>query len=353
MAILGGSKAVAGLDIGSSSVKIVQLKEMGKKGYKLVNMAIRPLPQEVIVDGAIMDAGIISDTLREMIKEMKLKVKDVAVSVSGHSVIIKKIKVQEMTEEELERNLPFEAEQYVPFDASDVNMDFVILGTAEGEGKMEVLLVVVKKDVINDITTVVSEAGLNPVVADVDAFALQNMYETNYVLAPEDVVALVNVGASTTNINIIQDGVSIFTRDISVGGNQFTEAIQKQLQVSFEEAEQLKRGEPAGEKSPEEVESILNVIADNLGQEVQRSLDFFSSSNPNIQINRVSLCGGGAKVPSIIQAVEQRLGIQVEMVNPIESISYNKKKLDPSYVEDVAPQLGISVGLAIRKAFDR
>jgi type IV pilus assembly protein PilM len=352
MGILGGSKVLAGLDIGSSSVKIVQLKETGK-GFRLMNMAVRTLPQEVIVDGAIMDAGIISDTLREMIREMKLKVKDVAVSVSGHSVIIKKIKVQEMTEEELERNLPFEAEQYVPFDASDVNMDFVILGTVEGEGKMEVLLVVVKKDVINDITTVVSDAGLNPVVADVDAFALQNMYETNYVLAPEDVVALVNVGASTTNINIIQDGISIFTRDISVGGNQFTEAIQKQLQVSFEEAEQLKRGEPVEEKSPEEVESILSVIADNLGQEIQRSLDFFNSSNPDIQINRVSLCGGGAKVPSIIQTVEQRLGIQVELVNPLEAISYNKKKLDPSYVEDVAPQLGIGVGLAIRKAFDR
>jgi len=352
MAIIGGSKAITGLDIGSSSVKIVQLKETGK-GYRLMNLSVRDLPQEVIVDGAIMDASVISDTLREMTREMKLKQKDVAISVSGHSVIIKKIKVQEMTEEELERNLPFEAEQYVPFDSSEVNMDFVILGTVEGEGKMEVLLVVVKKDVINDISTVVTDAGLNPVVADVDAFALQNMYETNYVLAAEDVVALVNVGASTTNINIIQDGISIFTRDISVGGSQFTEAIQKQLQVSFEEAEQLKKGESVGEKTPEEVESILSVIADNLGQEIQRSLDFFNSSNPDVQINRVSLCGGGAKVPSILQAVEQRLGIQVEMVNPLEAIIINKKKFDPSFIEDVAPMLGIGVGLAIRKAFDR
>jgi type IV pilus assembly protein PilM len=352
MALFGGSKPLVGLDIGSSSVKIVVLKETGK-GYRLLNMGIRPLPQEVIVDGAIMDAGVISDTLRDMIREMKLKTKDVAVSVSGHSVIIKKIKVPEMTEEELEKNIQFEAEQYVPFDASEVNMDFVIMGTVEGEGKMEVLLVVVKKDVINDITTVVTEAGLNPVVVDVDAFALQNMYETNYVMNPEDVVALVNVGASTTNINIIRDGVSIFTRDISVGGNQFTESIQKQLQVSYDEAELLKKGESVGEKGPEDVEPILGVISDNLGQEIQRSLDFFNSSNPDIQISRVSLCGGGAKVGKVIQAVEQRLGIQVEMVNPIEAIAYNKKKFDAQEIEDAGPMLGIGVGLAIRKAHDR
>ena len=350
MALIGGSKTLAGLDIGSSSIKIVLLKETGK-GYRLLNMGSRPLPQEVIVDGAIMDTGVISDTIRDMIREMKLKVKDVAVSVSGHSVIIKKIRVQEMTEEELERNIQFEAEQYVPFDASEVNMDFVIMGTVEG--KMEVLLVVVKKDVINDITTVVSEAGLNPVVVDVDAFALQNMYETNYVMNPEDVVALVNVGASTTNINIIRDGVSIFTRDVSVGGNQYTESIQKQLQVSFDEAELLKKGESVGEKGPDDVQPIMGVISDNLGQEIQRSLDFFNSSNPDIQISRVSLCGGGSKVASVIKSVEQRLGIQVELVNPLEAITVNRKKFDPDQIEDMAPMLGIGVGLAIRKAHDR
>ena len=352
MALIGGSKVLAGLDIGSSSIKVVQLKETGK-GYRLTTMGVRPLPQEVIVDGAIMDAGIISDTLREMAKEIKLKAKDVAISVSGHSVIIKKIKVQEMTEEELERNIQFEAEQYVPFDASEVNMDFVILGTGGEDGKMDVLLVVVKKDVINDLTNVVRDAGLNPVVVDVDAFALENMYETNYVLAPEEVVSLVNVGASTTNINIVRDGISIFTRDISVGGNQFTEAIQKQLQVSFEEADQLKRGETVGEKGPEDIKSILSVISDNLGQEIQRSLDFFHSSTPDVQISRVSLCGGGARVPDIVQAIEQRLNIQVEMVNPLESISVNRKKFDQSYLEEVGPMLGVGVGLAIRKVYDR
>ncbi|GBE15288.1 cell division protein FtsA [bacterium BMS3Abin14] len=352
MALLGGSKNLAGLDIGSSSIKVVQLKETGK-GYRLVNLGVRALPQEAIVDGAIMDAGVISDTIREMVRDIKLKVKDVAVSVSGHSVIIKKIKVQEMTEEELERNIQFEAEQYVPFDASEVNMDFVILGPSRDKDKMDVLLVVVKKDVINDLVSVVRDAGLNPVVADVDAFALENMYETNYVLPPEEVIALVNVGASTTNINIIKDGVSIFTRDISVGGNQFTDAIQKQLQVSFDDADQLKRGETVGEKGPAEVKPILGVISDNLGQEVQRSLDFFNSSNPEVKIGRISLCGGGAKVPDIAQSIEQRIGVQVEMINPVESITFPKKKFDPAYIEEVGPMLGIGLGLAIRKAHDR
>jgi type IV pilus assembly protein PilM len=213
--------------------------------------------------------------------------------------------------------------------------------------------VVVKKDVINDITTVVSDAGLNPIVVDVDAFALQNMYETNYVMNPEDVVALVNVGASTTNINIIRDGVSIFTRDVSVGGNQYTEAIQKQLQLSYDEAELLKKGEPVGDKGPVDIEPIMGTISDNLAQEIQRSLDFFNSSNPDIQINRVSLCGGGSKVDSVVKAVEQRLGIQVEMVNPLEAITVNKKKFDSDQIADMAPMLGIGVGLAIRKAHDR
>ncbi len=352
MGLFSATKPLAGLDIGSSSVKLVQLRESGK-GFRLVTLGVRPLPQEAIVDGAVIDGGIIADTIRDLVKETRLRVKDVAISVSGHSVIIKKIKVPAMSEEELEQNIQFEAEQYVPFDPSEVNMDFVILGDSGEEGKMDVLLVVVKKDIINDLTNVVRDAGLNPVVVDVDVFALENMYETNYMLAPDEVVALVNVGAAVTNINIIRDGLSIFTRDVSMGGNQFTEAIQKQLSVSFDEAEALKRGEAVAGKNADDVAGILKGIAGNLASEVQRSLDFFYSSSPEVRINRVSLSGGGAKAPGLVPAIEERLNIQVEMVNPLASIAYNRKKFDEAYIGQVGPSLGIGVGLAIRKVGDR
>ncbi len=352
MALFGGSKPLAGLDIGSSSVKLVQLKETGK-GYRLVNLGIRPLPQEAIVDGAIMDAGLISETIRDLVRETRLKVKDVAISVSGHSVIIKKIKVPQMTEDELEQNIQFEAEQYIPDDPAGVSMDFVILGDSGGDGKMDVLLVVVKKDIINDITNVVRDAGLNPVVVDVDAFSLQNMYETNYVLGPEDVVALVNVGAAVTTINIIRDGQSLFTRDVNVGGNQFTDAIQKQLQTSLAEAEQIKRGESVGGKSLDDVSATVKQINSNLAGEIQRSLDFFYGSSPEVRLSRVSLCGGGAKIPGLVAALEERLSIQVEVVDPLAAITRNKKRFDEQYLSEVGPGLGVGVGLAIRKVGDR
>ena len=199
----GKKKDVIGLDIGCSSIKLVELR-VDKKGYKLQNLAVSPLPPEAIVDGALMDSVTIIDAIRNVIADSKTKTRDIVTSVSGHSVIVKKISLPFMTEAELEESIPWEAERYIPFDINDVNIDFQIFGAApENPEVMDVVLVAAKKDIINDYVSIIMEAGLNPVIIDTDSFALENMLAINYDLAKEETVAIVNVGASVTNINIV------------------------------------------------------------------------------------------------------------------------------------------------------
>src|SRR3990170_3459743 len=243
--IFGKKKNVIGLDIGSSSIKLVEFME-GKNGFKLQNLALSSLPPEAIVDGALMDSVTIIDTIRNLIATSKVKTKDVVTSVSGHSVIVKKISLPFMTEAELEESIQWEAERYIPFDINDVNIDFQIFGSSpENPEVMDVVLVAAKKDIINDYVSVIIEAGLNPVVIDIDSFALENMLAINYDIEKEETLAIANVGASITNMNIIKNNISAFTRDIFKGGNQITEEIQRQLYIDHEEAERIKVGSKA------------------------------------------------------------------------------------------------------------
>src|SRR5438445_6824581 len=300
------SKLALGLDIGSSSVKLVQLKE-AKRGYILDAFGVAPLPPEAIVDGALMNSTAIVDAIRQLLSQYKLKNREVAIGVSGHSVIIKKISMPRMSQEELEESIQWEAEQYIPFDVKDVNIDVQILTPADqdsGTGQMDVLLVAAKKDMINDYTSVVSEAGLAPVVVDVDAFAVQNAFEVNYEAPRSETVVLVNAGASVCNINIIANGATTFTRDVTIGGNQFTEEIQKQLNVSYDEAEALKIGGGHTETDsvvPQEVERVLGTVAEQMAGEIQRSLDFYAATAADAHIARVYLSGGTAKIPAVFK----------------------------------------------------
>ena len=268
------NKPSIGLDIGSSSVKLVCLRE-GKRGYALDSFGIVALPPEAIVDGALMNSSAIVDAIKELFAQAKLKTKIVAISVSGHSVIIKKISLPRMSQEELEESIQWEAEQYIPFELKDVNLDVQILSPGDdATGQMDVLLVAAKKDMINDYTAVISEAGLIPQVVDVDAFAVQNAFEINYEMPRNETIVLINAGASVVNINVIANGYTTFTRDVSMGGNQFTEEIQKQLNVSYDEAEKLKIGGDITETDsviPQEVERIIQGVADQMAGEIQRS----------------------------------------------------------------------------------
>ncbi len=354
-------KLALGLDIGSTSVKMILLKEQRKRGevgYALQSFGMKPLPPEAIVDGALMNSTAIVQALQELMGELKVKGKEVAIGVSGHSVIIKKIQMPRMTQEELEESIQWEAEQYIPFDVKDVNIDTQILdgGGNDATGQMDVLLVAAKKDMINDYTTVVSEAGLAPVVVDVDAFAVQNMFSVNYDLPANETVVLINAGASVVNINIIANGVTVFTRDVTIGGNQFTEEIQKQLNVSYEEAEALKIGGNRADADavvPQEVERVLASVAEQVAGEIQRSLDFYAGTAADANFSKVFLSGGTAKIPALFKTIESRVGVPVEILNPFRKIDVDNRKFDPAFIMDVAPMAAVAVGLALRKPGDK
>ncbi len=345
-------KGVIGVDIGSSSIKMVELKET-KKGYQLANYSIVHIPSEVIVDGAIMDPGTVVDAIKTMLSSKKIKTKDVAISVSGHSVIIKKITLPAMTEAELEDSIQWEAEQYIPFPISDVNMDFHILEMAAGQPQMDVLIVAVKKDMINDYTAVMAEAGLNPVVVDVDSFALENMFCINNDIAPEETVALVNMGANVTNINILKGGTSTLTRDVSVGGRQITIEIQKHFGVSYEDAELLKCGGEVAGVDATGIEDIIKAASNSLITEVQRSFDFYLSTAHEGHIDKAYLSGGSSKISGIAESISERTGIPTAMVDPFLRIGYNPKTIDPDVLSKDAPFLCVGVGLAIRRSGDK
>jgi type IV pilus assembly protein PilM len=349
------ARPLFGLDIGSSALKVVQLRE-AKRGYILEKFGIKALPPEMIVDGTVMDAGSVIETLKELLAEQKIKLKDVAISISGHSVIVKKIVLPVMTEEELEESIKWEAEQYIPFDINDVNMDFHILGTGEGQDgqpQMNVLLVAAKKDKVNDYTSLVSEVGLTPCVVDVDAFTLENMYGINYDTREGEVIALVNIGASVMNINVLKNSVSAFTRDISIGGNRYTETIQKELNLSYADAEQAKLSENPEGVNAEALNTVINAVNTEVAGEITRSIDYFKSTSMQDNIDKVILCGGSAKVRGMSTMLGERVGVPVELANPFHRIEIDKKSFNIDQIQDVAAQAAVGVGLAIRKMGDR
>ncbi len=341
-------KNLIGLDIGSSGVKLTLLKDT-KRGLQLVTFDSAPLPKEAIVDGAFMDSGAITDAVRELLRRNKIKQKEVALSVAGNSVIIKKIPLPPMSRQELEQSIQWEAEQYIPFDINDVYLAVEVVDQNSQPGQMDVLLVAAKKELINDYTTVIREAGLVPMVVDVDAFALQNMFEVNYGIVNGETIVLLDVGADTININVVTDGITQFTRDVSMGGNQVTEEIQKQLNITWEEAETYKRGGSGDAVIPHEVEKVIQQVSDSLAGEIQRSLDFYAATSADGQISRIYLSGGSGNLPTLGRIVGRTSGVPVELINPFRNIIADPKVFNPAYLESVGPVAAVSVGLALRR----
>jgi type IV pilus assembly protein PilM len=341
------SKSVLGLDIGSSSIKILELRP-AKGGYVLANFGVEPLPPETIVDSTIMNGPAVVSAIRKLVGTYQVKTKEVVTSISGHSVIIRKITMPNMTDEEIDANIQWEAEQYIPFDINEVNIDHCRLEqmTADQEN-LDVLLVAVKKEIVGEYTSVIEEAGLVPVVMDVDAFAIQNMFEVNYDPQPGKIVALVNIGASVININIVKGTNPAFTRDISIGGNQYTEEIQKQLNLTFEDAENHKISASA---SDGRLPDLLDGISGNIALEIQRSLDFFTSTSSLGQISKVYLSGGCSKTLGLDKIIERQVGLPVEVMNPFARIEVPAKNFDLDYIREVAPMAGVAVGLALRRS---
>jgi len=345
------SKEVVGVDIGTHSIKVVELKLSGKS-INLQSFGIAPVPPQAIVDGAILDKGAIVECLQALLREHKIKCTQAVMGLSGHSVIVKKISLPEMTEAELEESIHWEAEQYIPFDVDDVNLDFLIEGGSSEDGKMDVLLVAAKKDKIDDYTDLLIQSGLQPCVVDLDAFALQNSWEINYEVVPGRNVALVNIGAGFTNIGVLRNGMTSFTRDISIGGNHYTDAIQKEFGLSAEQAERVKTGQESG-ADPEAVRRVMDSVSENIALEIQRSFDFFRATTADQEIHQILISGGSARVRGLDGFLGQRLKTEVLVNNPLQNLKINPKKFDIEYLSENAPAAAVAVGLALRKAGDR
>ncbi|MFN2444237.1 MAG: type IV pilus assembly protein PilM [Vicinamibacterales bacterium] len=348
------AKNLVGLDIGSSAVKAIELKPAGT-GYRVAAIGVEPVPPDSIVDGAIIDSAAVSDAVRRLFENKAFRSKDVAASLSGNSVIVKKITLPVMTAQELAESIYWEAEQYVPFDIQDVNLDYEVLeGAAPGaQGNMEVLLVAAKKDKIADYTGVITQAGRTPVLVDVDAFALQNAFEVNYGFDPQSTVVLLNAGASATNINILSGAQSVFTRDVSMGGNAFTEAVQKELGLPFEAAEHLKKGQDVQGATYEDARPVLRAMTDTVLLEIEKTFDFYKATASNDRIDRIVLSGGASRVEGFAEALEDRFDTPVERFDPFRQIAFDPAQLGGAVPEDLAAFAAVAVGLALRRVGDR
>ena len=346
------SKSVVGLDIGSSAVKLVELKEKKGGTFQLVNFGMERLSPEAIVDGSIMDSSMVVETISRLNSEKKIKNSNYATSLSGHSVIIKKITLPAMSPEELAESIQWEAEQYIPFDINDVNLDYVPL-TPPGSGdNIDVILVAVKKEKINDYTSVISQTGKVPVLVDVDAFALQNCYEMNSDVDDRKVVALVNIGASVTNVNILSGTNSLFWRDITSGGNQYTDAIQRELSLSFEQAEELKRGKTVGDYTIQQVIPILNSVSEDFAGELRKTLDFFTATSGADRVDEIVLAGGGSGVLNLDAILRDKFGIPVSILDPFRRVAVDESHFNPEELAEIGPSMAVAVGLAMRKVGD-
>jgi type IV pilus assembly protein PilM len=352
-------KLIAGLDIGSSSIKLAEIDE-SSKGTLLKSFSSLPLARGVIVDGAVVEEGALTATLKELLKASGCKRRNVALSISGNAVIIKKVNLPQMTEEELTVLIHDEATKYLPFDdLADIYYDFQITGdNPNNSSQMEVVIVAVKKDVVEGYKDAVLSAGLTPVIMDVDSFACEAVYEQNYEFEGEgeedQTNILINIGASITNINVIKGDTSVFTRDFHIGGDSITEALAASLGVSFEEAEKAKiEGQGEDEQSKEFFREGLVVHADTICSEIERSIDFYRTTFGFEEIKGIFLSGGGALVPGLDKDLERRLGVAVEFMDPFKKIQVDKNILKGKPVELIGPVAVVSIGLALRKTVEK
>jgi type IV pilus assembly protein PilM len=317
------SKNVVGLDIGSSAIKLVELKEKKGGAFSLVKLGIERLSPEAIVDGSIMDSSMVVETIQKLNSDKSVKNSNYATSLSGHSVIIKK-----------------------------VNLDYVPLTTPGAGENVDVILVAVKKEKINDYTSVISQTGKLPVLVDVDAFAVQNAYEANYDIEDGRVLAIVNIGASVSNVNVLSGSTSLFWRDITFGGNQYTDAIQRELSLSFDQAEELKRGKQVGDYTIQQVIPILNSVSEDFAGELRKTLDFFTATSGADRVDEIVLAGGGSGVLNLDATLRDKFGIPVSIMDPFRRINVDESAFNPEELAEIAPSMAIAVGLAIRKLGD-
>lgn len=347
--LFGKKKSVAGLDVGSSSIKVVELD--GKmSNLNLVSLGFENLPDETVVDGQIMELNAVSEVIQNVCNDHNIKSNQVVTGVSGHSVIIKNIVLPPMSHEELEESIDWHAEEHIPYDLSDVSLDYHVTG--EDDEATQVMIAACKRERLDNIKQAIQLSGKQPVVIDVDTFALQNCYEINYQPDESQVVTLLNIGASTMNVNIVKGTQSLFTRDITVGGSQFTDILQRSLSLSFQEAEAVKRGVTDAMENVEEksIEPLMNNVTDMVAMEIQKTFDFYraTADDDNIVVEKILISGGGSKLSGLSDDLSAKLELPVEVLDPFRQIKVDTRKFDPDYLSEIMPEMAVAVGLAIR-----
>ena len=343
MGLFGRNKQSAGLDIGSGFVKVVVVDHSGDQP-EVSGVAMRPLVADAIVEGEVMDPGLVADTIRELFREIGMKGKNVITAVGGHDVIIKKIEMDRMNESDAREVIRWEAEQHVPFDIKSVELDFQILDPLEEGLQMQVLLVAAKRELVDHKVSLLLDAGLSPAAIEVDAFALHNAFRYNHPEAMNGIVALVNIGHETTNVNILEDGSPLLTRDIPFGSRRVRQDLQREKGLTAEKAEDVVQGR----ESLDGLSSLVTAAADEVGVGVERASAFLMTRQDGGGLGSIYLSGGGARIPGMAEALGNRLNLRAELVNAFEQVPVKPEVTGSVNLEEAAPMLLLPLGLALR-----
>lgn len=345
MALFRRKRSSVGLDIGSGFVKVVEMDHSGDRP-EVTRVAVRPLLPDAIVEGEVMDAGLVSDTLRSLFQDIGLKGREVVTAVGGHDVIIKPIKMDRMREPDAREVIRWEAEQHVHFDINSVELDFQILDP-DAEGlQMDVLLVAAKRELVENRVSLLRDAGVTPVLIDIEAFALHNAFERNYPDAMRGIVALVNLGHETTNVNILEEGVPVLTRHIAFGSRKLREELQRERGMTSEQAEDVIQGK----QTYPELQRALDASAEEVAMGIERASAFLMTRQSGAGLGRIYLSGGGSRIPGMAETLASRIGVETRIVNPFERISIRPGADEGISLAESAPMLLLPLGLALREA---
>ncbi len=344
--MFGKKKKVIGLDIGSSQTKMVELST--GKNRKLLNYGLSKVLPDAIVEGEIIDREAVLDSIRSLIENKGFTTKDVVIGLAGRDVIIKRITMDRMSEADTREQIKWEAEQYVPFDINEVSLDFDIVNPNFGENQQEVILVAAKNELISNLSALLKELNLNPIIVDTTAFAIQNVFEYNYTPAADEIICLIHIGAGMTVINVIKGGSSLSARDVYYGVNAFVSKLQKEVGFNYEDAANAVKGTIPVGASQDSVQGVFESFVSDLGTQIERSLQFLSSVTGEEKVSRMYLSGGGSLIPNLLEYLKRRLGIPIELINPFKNIIYDPTIFGPEGVDVIGPILAQVTGLALR-----
>lgn len=345
------SKKVVGVDLGSSSIKLAQVSK--SKGVALLdNFAFVQTPAQTINNGDITDTYLLGESVKMLFKEQKFTSKNACIGMWGSTSIVKKISMPKVDAKSLKEQIKYEAQQYLPFDISQVTIEYHVLPFSSSADQMDILIVAGQNDLITKYIEVATYGNLKTSIIDVSSIALANIFEFNYGKLNEP-VGLFNFGSNSTQFVVVFQGEILFARDIPVGGFHFTNEICKNMGVTLEEAESLKLSHVQGAETPENTRTFMNMALDHVTEEVRNSIDFYSASGGDFQITKAFFTGGASLTDGLIDHLADVLKINFEVLNPLIKVKANNKKFNPQYLEQISPFLAVSLGLALREVGDK